>query len=351
MRFPQSDGQMWARTRLPCTRGRALLPLLYGPKTARSRCLTACSSGTPFQNASQNGVIATLDNAAGTINVFAQNWGWLFDDLKSAIAAKGALSTERPDPDARSWICIRTAEAAATPDISRTVVQVHDQNDYDIGFLNSAGIVHFTHPLQHFLWRRKGFRGAFEVIPIGARRGVQGARTAPAKPTVGYFTGELSATRKGKRTDMVAEAVEIARRKLDFRFLMIGRHLDYVSHLGEWHDRAADTFDYKDIDLLVTCSPSLGIPLSVYECCSVGIPVVTTPRWFPEPAWPNIFTGRTADEIADHIVCILKNRAGFFEGRIRNSFAPYLFENWVDRQIESARVLSVPARTGPASST
>lgn len=278
---------------------------------------------------------------SGTVNVFAHSWGWLFDDLKAAIAAKGVLATERPDPNSRSWICVRTTEAYAAPDISRTVVQVHDQNNYDIGFLNSAGIVHFTHPLQLLLWRRKGFRGSFAVIPIGARRDVQRARTAPAEPTVGYFTGELSATRKGKRTELVAEAIEIARRRLDFRFLMIGRHLDYVSHLGEWHDRAADTFDYKDIDLLVTCSPSLGIPLSVYECSSVGIPVVTTPRWFPEKAWPNIFLGHTAEEIAAHIVHILENRTGFFEGRDRHRFAPYLFEHWVDRQIEAARSLGV----------
>ena len=274
------------------------------------------------------------------INVYSKNMGWLFEDLKASFATQGAVSSDTPIAGADRWICIRTSEALTSPDISRTLVQVHDMADYDVGFFDKAGLVCFTHELQRYIWLRKGFKGRSRVLPIGARRAVELASIMPVEPTVGYFTGEFSAQFQGKRSHMVVEAIRIARESLKFEVLMIGRHLGFMAECGTWLDRAADQSDYKQIDLLITCTPSPGVPLSVYESCSVGIPVVTTPRWFPEPTWPNTWVADDAVGLANHIVTLLSNRKQLFQDRQDNSYAPILFENWVAFQIETAGSLA-----------
>lgn len=269
------------------------------------------------------------------INVYARDLGWLFEDLKRAFAANGAVASETPDDDASCWICVRTSEAALSPNISRTIVQVHDMNAYDMALMNQAGLVLFTHPLQAFLWRQRGFLGRYAVVPIGSRHGIVRAEELPPVPTVGYFTGETGSN--SKRTDMFAEAVALARETLSFDVLMIGRWLDSFAHLGAWHDRAAGTADYQLIDVLVTCSPSPGVPLSVFEAASIGIPIVTTPRWFPVTMWPNVFVGEAVSEIADHIVWILRHREAVFRQRDANAYSPFTLDRWIESQLEFAR--------------
>ena len=269
------------------------------------------------------------------INVYSRTPDWLFADLKAALETAGAVPSETPVEGAQCWICIRTSEAALSPDLSRTIVQVHDMGDHDVGLLNGAGAVLFTHPLQLYLSQQRGFSGRYRVLPIGARRAVQSAIALPPKPTVGYFTGETGS--RSKRSEMFAEAVAIARQSLSFDVLMIGRWLERIAGTGTWHDRAAGPLDYQSVDVLVTCSPSPGIPLSVYEASAVGIPVVTTPRWFPKPDWPNIFTGDSAEDLAQHIVAILQNRASYFVRRADNAVLPYAFDSWVSEQVALAR--------------
>jgi hypothetical protein len=273
------------------------------------------------------------------INVYATNIGWLFEDLKTCIATNGAVSSNSPIGDADRWICIRTSEALNSPDISKTVVQVHDMGDYDVGLFQTAGLVCFTHEMQRYLWLRRGFQGRNCVMPIGARRNIEPASMLPAKPTLGYFTGEFSARFQGKRSQMVVDAINIARKQMKFDVLMIGRHLGFMADCGNWLDRAAGPVDYKAIDVLITCTPSPAVPLSVFESCSIGIPVVTTPRWFPEPKWPNICVADDAAGLANQIVLLLRNRKQLFHDRAINSYAPYLFEDWIGFQVEAAASL------------
>lgn len=269
------------------------------------------------------------------INVYARDLGWLFEDLKAAFAVNGAVASDTSDEDASCWICVRTSEAASSPSISKTIVQVHDMNAYDMALMNQAGLVLFTHPLQAYLWRQSGFLGRSKVVPIGSRRGIVPAEELPPVPTVGYFTGEAGSN--SKRTDMFAEAVALARETLSFDVLMIGRWLDAFAYVGTWQNRAAGIADYQHIDVLVTCSPSPGVPLSVFEAASIGIPIVTTPRWFPVTTWPNVFVGGAVSEIADHIVRILQHREAAFRQRGTNAYAPFTLDRWIESQLEYAR--------------
>lgn len=269
------------------------------------------------------------------INVYARDLGWLLEDFKAAFAAKGAVSSDTPHENASCWICVRTSDAVSSPNISKTIVQVHDMNDYDMALMNQAGLVLFTHPFQAYLWRKRGFVGRSNVVPIGSRLGIVPAKELPAVPTVGYFSGEAGLN--AKRTDMFVEAVALARETLPFDVLMIGRWLDAFAHVGTWQDRAAGIADYQLVDVLVTCSPSPGVPLSVFEAASIGIPVVTTPRWFPVTTWPNIFVGEVVSEISVHIVRILQNREAAFRQRDANAYAPFKLDRWIESQLEHAR--------------
>jgi hypothetical protein len=280
-----------------------------------------------------------MPDAAAAPNVFAKSLGWLFDDLKAAIAASGAEASEAPAMNARSWICIRTGEAESAPDLARTLVQVHDMNPPNPAALQSAGLVAFTHPLQAYIWQCSGFSRPHKILPIGARCGISWAHQLPTRPTIGYFTGETGPGMNHKRSDMFAEAVSLARNSLDFDVLLIGRWLDAVADIGEWHDRAAGLSDYQRIDVLITCSPSPGVPLSVYEACAIGIPIVTTPRWFPTANWPNVFQGGDVFGLASHLVEILKRRDYFFQRRKEHAFAPFSLETWTERQVQWARKL------------
>ena len=96
-------------------------------------------------------------NNSKKINVFSRDLGWLFKDLQDFFAFQGALVSEEPILDCNRWICIRTSEAYKTPDIKRTIVQVHDFYAYDIDFFNNAFCIIFTHPAQYEIWKKTDF--------------------------------------------------------------------------------------------------------------------------------------------------------------------------------------------------
>jgi hypothetical protein len=69
-----------------------------------------------------------------TINVVAENKGWLFERWKQALAQQALpgyriVASERPLAQARGWIFLRASEAGRSPDPMRSVVQLHDFGD------------------------------------------------------------------------------------------------------------------------------------------------------------------------------------------------------------------------------
>src|SRR5688572_28381030 len=66
------------------------------------------------------------------INVYAENYGWLFEDLKQHFKSLNrnygfeVLVSDQPLPGADVWVALRTKEGGASPDIGRTVICIHD---------------------------------------------------------------------------------------------------------------------------------------------------------------------------------------------------------------------------------
>lgn len=265
------------------------------------------------------------------INCFCENKGWLFEDIKKYFSRTHILVSEKPT-EADAYICVRTNEIYNLEIIHKSIVQVHGMYDYDIEFYkNALGIV-FTHPMQYWLWKNKGFNGTYKIIPIGARKEISPFDAMPINPTVGFFCGETPNFEK--QSLFFKEIILEARKQINFEILLVGRNLHHVSDLGVYEDRAANIDDYIRIDVLVTTSISPGIPISVYESCAAGKPVITTPRWFPEANWPNIKTGNSKKELIKHLINVVANRQQFHSQRHLNSFSPYNIDNWVLENIK-----------------
>jgi hypothetical protein len=266
------------------------------------------------------------------INCFCGNKEWLFKDLKNYFNEKDIVISEKPITEIDAYICIRTNEIYNLEIINKSVVQVHGMYDYDVEFFNQALGIVFTHPMQYWLWKNRGFTGKFKIIPIGARKEITPFNNIPLRPTIGFFCGETR--RFEKQSYFFKEVVSKLKKYLDFDVLMIGRNLSHISNLGIYEDRAATIKDYSRIDVLFTSSISPGIPISVYEACAAGKPVVTTPRWFPKADWPNIKIGINEDELINHLLEILTNRLDYHNHRITNRFTPYTIDNWVEENLK-----------------
>lgn len=68
------------------------------------------------------------------INVVAENRGWLFEAWKqqlafTALPGAHVVASTRPLQQADAWIYIRAREAVGSPDLARSVVQLHDLHD------------------------------------------------------------------------------------------------------------------------------------------------------------------------------------------------------------------------------
>lgn len=264
------------------------------------------------------------------INAYASNLGWLFEDIKYHFNSLGIFISDKPCANYDGYICIRTDEIGYTPDLARTIVQVHDLYDHDVDILSRAALVIFTHPIQSWMMKRKGFSGRSLVLPIGSRLNIIAPTSMPRRPTIGFFCRETPLMEK--KSDLFHEVVTTVRKATDVDVLMIGDNLEHIQHLGVYLRRAATPDDYQNIDLLFASSVSPAIPLSVYEACSVGIPIVTTPRWFPGTGWTNISFGSDIYSLSRCVLNVITHRKDFFEKREKNSYAPYLLEDWIRHQ-------------------
>lgn len=266
------------------------------------------------------------------INAFCKDFGWLFEDLKHALGVAGAHISAEPDRRADAWVCIRSHEWRRIPDLRRAVVQIHDVRLRPKPVkLNAAGCVQFTHPFQAAQWQAAGFKGRFEVTPIGSRACIAPMHSKPVRPTIGFFCRESKTLCKG--SPLFREAVLLARRSADFDVLLVGSRLKHIAELGRYEKRAAGSADYARIDALVCTSQSPCVPLSVYEACAAGLPVISTPRQFPGNPWPMVLWADSAEGLADCIVQAVASRPR------HPRHMPYTLESWADTTLRIARHL------------
>ncbi len=266
------------------------------------------------------------------LNIYCKNKGWLFEDIKDVYSQIGVVASDEPVHDAKGWICVRSTEILRVPRLDRAVVQVHDLADHDMEIYRHVAGVSFTHPVQHWAWQRRGFVGRYLIRPIGSRRGVNIPDALPIRPTIGFFCGEGRDLRKG--ANVFERAVLLARERVDFDCLLIGRALKPFAYLGTYEERAAGIHDYARIDALFCASVSPAVPLSVYEAQSAGKIVITTPRWMPGGIWPGMKYGENVNQLANRIVNVINNREKYFDKRATLRRTPYVFDDWVSQNLE-----------------
>ncbi len=284
------------------------------------------------------------------VNWYAANRGWLFEDLKrhavrvadAAIEAEDPLVThavadmarfpvidepqfrraladsaespvviasDEPVEDADVWVCVRTSEGVKSPDLSRTVVQIHDlftePHDYQatsprgIAY-RQAGALCFTHASQpDRICRLPTDR--IMCRPIGALEAFT-PRTADDRQdvfTVGWSGRPVKYQgRELKRVALFVEAVKLLGPPV--RVLMIGDGLEEYAMIHgalvevhspsrrypgqHWEDYAPAL--YRQMDSFCSTSESPAVPLGCYEALASGVPVFSTPR-----EWPHTFAG------------------------------------------------------------
>lgn len=253
------------------------------------------------------------------INAYCESRGWLFDDLRSELAATGAVPSEEPLAHADAWICLRSREGRFSPDPARTVLQVHDMETPPAEF----GAVALVHPAQ--LADHPDGR----VLPIGARDCP--AVPLPRHPAVGFFCREVNG-RKG--SDLFGQAVELARESVRFEVHLIGERLDHIAELGVYQQRPAVPRDFGLVDALVVCSQSPMVPLSAYEACAAGVRVISTPRQWIGPGWDMVATAASAEALAAEIIHAVTCRQRFAP------HAPFTRKAWARAQVELAKGLA-----------
>jgi hypothetical protein len=262
------------------------------------------------------------------INVYCRNLGWLFEDLKKLIASHGAIASDSPIQNADAYICIRDSEAHLSPNPSKTLVQLHHINPV---YLSGYGTISCVHPFQEAQYKKRDRDTPIFTQPIGSRD-VPLSQLPERKVLGGFFREVNSRGKKNLKGSLLfKEAVDLARKRMDFDVLLIGGSLKHIADIGKYEERAAEPKDYERITALMTTSTSNGIPLSAYEALAAGRSVISTPRdWTYN--FVNLYTGSTPKELSNCIVNALKNNM-IVEQK------PFSREEWAKRQIEEVASL------------
>ncbi|MCB1054944.1 MAG: glycosyltransferase family 4 protein [Acidobacteria bacterium] len=295
------------------------------------------------------------------VDVFAEDYGWLFEDLKRHFVAARRPGLEvtaslAPHPAADRWIALRTGESHRSPDPGRTLVCVHDLFD-DPGLYTAVGerrgvrhaaALWICHPAIRILLARDGVPlGGRHVLerPIGALEGFTCRQRLNERFTVGW----IGRNDPVKRWPILVEA--LARAVLEqkaFEVRLVGEELDplaaAVTALGivvHHHDRRVVAIEdcpplYRALDVLVVTSASEGQPMVVFEALACGVPVISTAvGWAPELARREPALVRLADgpeEIAAALRDVRASRAELFARRhaAAELVAEWRLEGWVD---------------------
>lgn len=237
-----------------------------------------------------------------TLNVVAENKGWLFEHWKQALAAAAppgyrVAATQRPLPQAEAWIFLRAREAARSPDPMRSVVQLHDMSGPEVYRRGGAradvarcgGLV-LAHPDQQAILAASGIdlsKRQWIVRPVGWSEAVPAPPSDDALPVLAWIG--RPANQQGRDTSGLAEFVAaVQRARSPMRVKLIGERLDAaaaslrragidcavmglsqcpLSRCGEWIGR----FD----GVAVTSASDCG-PWPLFDAVRAGVPVVAT---------------------------------------------------------------------------
>ncbi|MDB5036150.1 MAG: capsule polysaccharide biosynthesis family protein [Chlorobi bacterium] len=312
------------------------------------------------------------------INVYAENHGWLFEDMKSwfrRLTVEGTIISvsDLPDPAADAWVALRTREAGLSPVAGRTVACVHDLYDYP-GLYHPAGgrgAVHMVgglvlcNPLQRPLLVDAGINVEGKRVlerPLGALSIFTLRESMPEKFTIGWV-GRKDAR---KRTEWLIETLRLVDIPRDaLRVLLAGEDLEGLAReLGddgidhELIDRRVHPIEscpplYHAMDALLITSMTEAGPLTLFEALASGLPVVSTPV-----GWAPYFAGKSPGHVlladspammAAHLCDIRHQRAILFGDRhaIAGLVRRWRLDDWYPEVIRlAASLVSDSGRDG-----
>lgn len=304
------------------------------------------------------------------INIYAENLGWLFEDLKRHFLALDAhdrrvVISDQPVADAAAWVVLRTKEAGRSPDLQRTAVCVHDLfNEDDMyrrggsrGAVWEAGAMILCHPEQRRILAAAG-------VPLEGRRLLErplGALSLfrPRQRMPGVFTvGWVGKNHPRKRLSWFVEAMLAVRREpAPLRAVLIGDGLaeaaarlraggvECVHYARDAHPITDYPSLYHELDALVITGMTEAGPLPLFEALASGLPVVSTPvGWAPHfarvsPAWVQL--AEEPARITALLEALRQTREEAFAQRseIAQTVSAWTLEGWARQVLELARSL------------
>jgi glycosyltransferase involved in cell wall biosynthesis len=279
------------------------------------------------------------------INVYAADYGWLFEDLKRHFAGLDQSSgyevsvSDAPLREADAWVALRPRETAASPDPKRTVACLHDLaggaqhygEEGDRRAVREAGGVVLSHPAQRGILLDAGITldgKATLERPLGALKIFTRRPGLPEVFSVGWVGRNLAR----KRVRWFVQAVrELHAAAAEVRAVLIGELLEEVAdelRAGgvecRLYPRSSYTVEqypelYQALDCVVITGTCEAGPLPLFEALATGLPVVSTPvGWAPRLSKELPRYVRLADgprEITSHLRQLRLERESLFETR------------------------------------
>ena len=305
------------------------------------------------------------------INIYAENHGWLFEDLKQHFKNLGCINalevsvSDRPLDHADAWVALRTKEAVASPDIRRTVVCVHDllsDGMYQPGgarqAAREAGGFVLCHPEQRRILNEAGIllQGVWILErPLGALTLFAPRQRKPDLFTVGW----VGQNHPRKRLEWFVQAIQqLGCGFKEFRVALIGSGLtEAAAQLAQSnvecrvYDRDTHPFFnyprlYQSLDCLVITSSTEAGPLTLFEALATGLPVVSTPvGWAPylsERAPQYVRLACNLQTVAATLKDLRNEREEMFERRfeIAELVSEWTLESWLRDVVKLAGALA-----------
>jgi glycosyltransferase involved in cell wall biosynthesis len=319
-----------------------------------------------FQNSITNyGTTARRDTV---INVFAQDFGWLFEDIKAHFekhAKEGVsiITSNRAMRNADAWIMLRVTEKCGYADPQRTIAQIHDMTDAAAYKPTGArrrvaecGGVSMTHTDQVDILEEAGVVLEDKetlVRPIGALDIFTVRETMPEEFTIGWVgrPRKLWEIKDAKRMDWFCEIVGMMGNRP--RVILLGKQLEDIAErlesslvpvtLISSEEVLIEEYPhyYHSMDCVLITSVSEGGPLCLFEALACGVPVVSTPVGWAPLLLVNKVNGYIAETVSDLLTAvedIQRQRHEWFQRRheIVASLGRHTMQSWIEDNIKLA---------------
>jgi glycosyltransferase involved in cell wall biosynthesis len=315
---------------------------------------------------------------ATKVNVYAENHGWLFEDLKQQFKTLHCIPgfdvsvSDRPLATADAWVALRTKEAAVSPDIRRTVVCVHDLFSDDGMYqqggsrqaLRDAAALVLSHPDQRRILIEQGI--SLRGVPILERPlGALTIFTPRQRESDRFSVGWVGRDHVRKRLGWFVEAIQgLGLGSGQLRVAMIGVGLgeavDSLRATGvdcSHYDRQAYAISqypqlYQGLDCIVITSSTEAGPLPLFEALATGLPAVSTPvgwaPYFSQKAPRYVRLANNPREITDHLKQFKSQKEEMFKRRfeIASLVGEWSLDTWLLAVLNLAGIIGRQSANG-----